>query len=311
MPVESMETLKRRMDNMGDLLAIVKTMKTLAAVNIRQYEHAVEALTDYNRTVELGLRALLHQMDTLPAAEPTPAAPTTGIILFGSDQGMCGQFNDQVVNFALAELDRLQLAHTQRILLAIGARAVAALQEHDHPVQVQWAVPGSIEAITPLIHDIVTLIDGWRSQQAMTRVLLFFNRPVSNSAYRPELLTLWPVDWSRLQRLAHEAWPTRLIPMFTMSVDRLLAALLRQYLFVSLYRAFAESLMSENASRMVTMQAAETNIQEHLEDLTMLYHQQRQTAITAELLDIVAGFEALTGAASAQRKAASSVVGSV
>jgi F-type H+-transporting ATPase subunit gamma len=75
---------------------------------------------------------------------------------------------------------------------------------------------------------------------------------------------------------------------------QLFSALIRQYLFVALYRAFAESMASENASRLGSMLAAEKNIQGHLSRLTVDYHQGRQQSITEELLDIVAGFEILT-----------------
>jgi F-type H+-transporting ATPase subunit gamma len=80
-----------------------------------------------------------------------------------------------------------------------------------------------------------------------------------------------------------------------MDRERLFSALIHQYLFVSLYRAFAESLASENAARLAAMQNAERNIEERLGELNRQYHQQRQTAITSELLDIVSGFEALRG----------------
>ncbi|RQW81246.1 MAG: hypothetical protein EHM14_01710 [Methanothrix sp.] len=69
-----------------------------------------------------------------------------------------------------------------------------------------------------------------------------------------------------------------------------MAALIRQYLFFSLYRAFIESLASENASRLPLMQVAEKNIEEHLNELNMHFRIQCQTAITSELLDIVTGF---------------------
>jgi F-type H+-transporting ATPase subunit gamma len=84
------------------------------------------------------------------------------------------------------------------------------------------------------------------------------------------------------------------LPAFAMDPDHLFSALVRQYLFVSLYRALAESMASENASRLAAMQSAERNIGDRLDDLTRQFHQQRQTAITSELLDIAAGFEALT-----------------
>ena len=82
-----------------------------------------------------------------------------------------------------------------------------------------------------------------------------------------------------------------------MNWDRLFSLLIREYLFVSLYRAFAESLASENASRLASMQVAERNIENRLDELNAQYHQQRQNGIDAELFDLVAGFEALSSKA--------------
>ena len=81
-----------------------------------------------------------------------------------------------------------------------------------------------------------------------------------------------------------------------MDWNRLFSWLIREYLFVSLYRGFAESLASENASRLASMQVAERNIENRLDELNAQYHQQRQSGIDAELFDLVAGFEALGGA---------------
>jgi F-type H+-transporting ATPase subunit gamma len=78
-----------------------------------------------------------------------------------------------------------------------------------------------------------------------------------------------------------------------MDWEPLFSRLIRQYLFISLYRATVESLASENAARLAAMQAAEKNIEERLTVLNAEYRQQRQNLITGELLDIVSGFEAL------------------
>jgi F-type H+-transporting ATPase subunit gamma len=77
------------------------------------------------------------------------------------------------------------------------------------------------------------------------------------------------------------------------------AHLLRQYLFVSFFRAFAQSLAAENAARLISMQAAEKNILDLKEELLALFREQRQATITNELLDIVSGFEALSEEANA------------
>jgi F-type H+-transporting ATPase subunit gamma len=79
-----------------------------------------------------------------------------------------------------------------------------------------------------------------------------------------------------------------------MDPDALFSALVREYLFASLFRAMVDSLAAENASRLAAMQGAERNISDQLDALQSRYHQQRQMTITEELLDIVSGFEALS-----------------
>ena len=70
---------------------------------------------------------------------------------------------------------------------------------------------------------------------------------------------------------------------------------IREYLFVSLFRACAESLASENASRLAAMQRADKNIDELLEELNRTFHRLRQSGIDEELFDVISGFEALSG----------------
>ena len=74
-----------------------------------------------------------------------------------------------------------------------------------------------------------------------------------------------------------------------------LRALVREYLFISLFQACAESLASENASRLAAMERADKNINELLEQLHSSFHQLRQSGIDEELFDVVSGFEALVG----------------
>jgi F-type H+-transporting ATPase subunit gamma len=292
--METVESIKRRIGNTEDLLSIVKTMKTLAAINIRQYEKAVESLADYYRTIEMGFQVLLHNSPQAILSESAVSHSATGIIIFGSDQGMCGQFNEQIAAMALEELARLKIPETQRVVLILGTRLAAYLEALEQPHDDAWPIPGSVAGITPLIQDIVVKIDLWRAQRGIARVILFHNRPLSGAAYQPHMLNLLPVNLDRLRRLARKEWPSRVLPTFTMDWQQLLSTLIHQYLFVAIYRAFAESLMSENASRLATMQSAERNIEEHLDALNTLFHQQRQQSITEELLDIVSGFEALT-----------------
>ncbi len=101
--------------------------------------------------------------------------------------------------------------------------------------------------------------------------------------------------WNVQQSLAEVAWPTSNRPE-TMSGDiTTLRALIREYLFISLFRACAESLASENASRLAAMERADKNITDLLEHLHGTFHRLRQSGIDEELSDVIAGFEALVG----------------
>jgi len=104
---------------------------------------------------------------------------------------------------------------------------------------------------------------------------------------------LYRRGWRR--ELAEIPWPTRNLPEIMGGKTTALRALIREYLFVSLFRACAESLASENASRLAAMQRADKNIDELLEHLNSTFHRVRQSGIDEELFDVVSGFEALAG----------------
>lgn len=290
----TLQAIRQKMASAEELQSVVKTMKGLAAANIWQYEQAVEALTDYMQTIELGLQIVLQNRSAqLEIAQP-PQNDSLGAIIFGSDQGMCGHFNEQVVNYALDQMARLQPTAAPRRLISLGIRVTATLENAGQPLEKSFMMPGSIEGVTPTVQQIVVHLENWRHQQQLGRVVLFHNAPLSGSSYEPQLVHLLPLDLQWLHRLQDKAWQSRTLPTFTMEWPTLLASLIRQYLFTTIYQAIVESLASENASRLASMQAAEKNIDERLEMFTNQYHHERQRSITEELLDVAAGFEALT-----------------
>lgn len=299
--MESIEEIRRRLKNAGDLHAIVRTMRALAMASIRQYERAVESLTDYYRTTELGLHVVLttavREGYALPPAPRRPVAEQgTGILVFGSDQSMCGQFNEQIAAYTAEKVTRLGIPPHNLHVIAIGARVTPLLSEHGFKVDNLFSVPGSVAAITPMVQELLLRSDQWQNPAAppiIEQIFLFYNQLQSTIAYRPRMQRLLPINLKQLRHLEHQRWPSPVLPTFSMDWQPLFSALLREHLFVSLFRAFAESLASENAARLVSMQAAERNIEERLEELHKLYHHQRQNAITSELLDIISGFELL------------------
>jgi len=293
--VSTTESIKRKVETAQELHSVVKSMKALAAASIKQYEMAVESLSKYNQTIEMGLQVVLGAREALIVAEPNKNN-RLGAIIFGSDQGMCGQFNEQIASYAIDLLNNLPNQPEARKILAVGTRVIASLEAAGQSVEDHFAMPKSIAGITQVVQELLLHIEVWREEQQIDQVFLFYNEPFSNNSHRPHTLHLLPVDQQWLQNLKQRKWSTHVLPTFTMDWSRLFSSLLQQYFFISLYRAVAESLACENASRLASMQVAQSNIEERLEELTAQFQHQRQSSITEELLDIVAAFEALSEA---------------
>lgn len=309
----TLEALQTQIHSIEDLQAVVRTMKALAMVSLRQYDKARLSLAAYQATVELGLQGLLYHRRFLaeggmPLNTSRSQTGQVGVVILGSDHGLCGPFNEQIVTHALADLHRQGWSPQQCRIVAVGSRLLPHLTAAHYAVDQTLALPSSLEGIPALLQDLWAVLDAWRfptqgvqrpspegqpRPTAIDRILLFYHRALSTTAFQPHTQQWLPLDPTWLRHLDQAPWPSSGWPMVFEPWAESLTVCLRQYLLGALHQATVESLASENASRLLAMQAAEKNIEERLTDLTADYRQQRQNAITGELLDIVAGFEAL------------------
>ena len=290
---DSTASLRRKIDSAEELQSIVRTMKAVAASNIGQYEKSVRALADYYRTVELGLVACLRNNASIsPMGKGTRQAQRgdIGAVVFGSDQGLVGQFNEVVAEYAMKTLGALP--GTPRIW-AVGARVHARLADAGVPLMGLFSLPNSVKGIASLVGQIQIEAEAHRAKGQYARLYVFHNRPHSGALYEPVDQPLFPLDAHWRQRVADVPWPTRNVPEVMGGGTATLGGLIREYLFISLFRACAESLASENASRLSAMQRADKNIDELLERLHGTFHRLRQSGIDEELFDVLSGVEAL------------------
>jgi F-type H+-transporting ATPase subunit gamma len=291
--METLESLSERLETTDDIRTIVRTMKALSAVSIRQYEAAEAAISDYDETVALGLTALLRARHAqgLPLPRTADPAAREAVIVIGSDRGLCGRYNEIVARRAAA-----RIGPRTAVLAVVGARAAARLEAEGHGIDRLMAPPGSVTGMTPMVQRALVEIERWTRARGVGRVSVVHNRREGRARAVPVERTLLPIPEADLRRLRDRDWPGRGLPFFRMEPARLLSWLVRQRTFVVLYRALAEALASEHATRLAAMQSAERNIDARGEELTALYRRKRQETITRELLDVVAGFEAVGGA---------------
>jgi F-type H+-transporting ATPase subunit gamma len=290
---DSLESLRHKINGAAELESVVRTMKALAASSITQYERAVLSLDDYYRTVELGLVACLHQTGMKMQTQDAAGKGSSKLcaVVFGSDQGLVGQFNEVLAEFVI---DKLHDMPSDKNILAVGERIQVHFADPGLTVSGNFAVPNSIAAVTMLIGRILGGIESQRERGKDLHVYLFHNRPRYGAFYAPVMQRLLPLDETWQRGLAGIRWPSVNLPEVVGDAAATLQTLTLEYLFISLFRACAESLASENASRLAAMQRAEKNIDELLDDLNQNFHRQRQSGIDEELFDVISGFEALS-----------------
>ena len=289
-----LERAKRRIRNTTELQSVVKIMKAISSVNIQEYEESVRSLGEYNKTIELGLQIILQNNKNLLMPKKLDEKGSLGAVVFGSEQGLCGKFNDIVASYALDRMAEMQ--HEERRVLAVGGRVFARLEDAGQSVEAHFSFSGDFLGITEVMGKVLAKIDQWRLESNVNQIVLFYNRPTAGiaGAFSTQMAYLFPIDAGWFAGLAEKGWQTHSLPTYSMDTEMLFSSLVREHLFFSLYRAFAESLASENSSRLSSMQAAERNIEEHLHELLTSYRKQRQEAISSELLDILTGYEALS-----------------
>ena len=266
-------------------------MKSLAAVNIRQFERAVESLEQYRAVVDMAWTILLRLGQPMPLKRHGENAVC---MIIGSDQGMCGQFNEVLWPFAQEQVQVLRDQGLDITYWGIGEKINGALQDAGLTEGEQLSVPGSLNAINARVQEMIRKIENWRSNKRLEHVYLCYNRVSDKGGYSQAFEKILPLDKTWTETYTSRKWPNRCLPMMGLPKDAMFSHLFSQHLFVSFYRALAQSLASENAARLMAMQAAEKNILELEEDLQALFREQRQAAITSELLDIISGFEALS-----------------
>jgi len=276
--------IKEKLKNALEIKSIVKTMKTISAVNIRQYEAS-------NKAVSASLGILIEAMEM--AGIKTSAAANKGAcgsVIIGSDMGICGRFNETLLDYVLKNME-----DDKTVPAVVGERmAKLAVKMRDlQPVVFEY--PKSLIRDTPeVINGLIQLIKGWSDKESIETVDIYFNKPSPGSAYKPDCIRLYPF---KIENKCREGI------FHYLKLNELREGIIRQYIYAVIYGSFVGSLISENHSRLAAMQAAEKNIDGQIEQLIFSYNSERQSEVTAELLDIISSFEMLSGLNSRQNNA--------
>jgi len=285
---ETFEGLRRKIAAASELGSVVRAMKALAASNIGQYEKAALSLTEYEQSVRLAL-SLAVPGKNWPIPTATGEAPLVRIVAFGSDQGLIGSFNQTIAEQIVSSFQP-----SSAIVWAVGERLADSLVEYRFPQVRRMSLPASIQNISHVIGESLKQITDETPDLTRLELTVFHHQPRAGGTSDLIAQRIFPFDQAWRDGIQSIRWPTiqgaEVIGRGTLPFH----ALLREHLFISLFRACVESLASENACRLAAMQRAGKNIDSLTESLTQHFHRLRQGAIDEELFDVVAGFEAFT-----------------
>ena len=205
--MQTLESLSDALETTADIQSLVRTMKALSAASIRQFERAEEALADYERTIELGLTAVLH--DRRARGQPLPRTGETGpsraaLIVIGSERGLCGRYNETIARFAS---DRIEGPDT--LLAVLGVRAAARLEAEDRRVDTVFTLPGSVGGLSDLVQSVIVQSDRWQREGGVGRIHVVHNRREGRTLAQPVERQLLPLPEAYLKSLLDAPWPGR------------------------------------------------------------------------------------------------------
>jgi F-type H+-transporting ATPase subunit gamma len=274
------QSLRRRLQSQGTLYEAVLAMKSLSAHHFRIARTALSAARVYRRDIDAALAALGFVPPVLHAAQP-------GLVLIGSDLGLCGGYNSHLVQKAAEQQASLQFA----VVYCVGRRPVSLLARAGLPITRLYQAPTSVIGLTPLLLRLAEEILSDHMAGKFSSLHVISARFEGVGAYAPVCMQLWPVPPVR------QAVPGRLSDY--VSRERLITVALREFLYIVFFQILLDALAAEYSTRLVATSAAaewlKTRIAETHRQLAMI----RREASTQELLEIVSGARRRHGATAA------------
>ena len=276
--------LRGRIRSIISIQQTTRAMRMIAAVKLRKAQERLTRLRPYRQKVETLLHTLLAQLEEPHPYQQTPPAPKALYVVLSSSRGLCGAFNSGLVRWLLPQLPPPQEAD----LLILGKKAYEMFRRSGYAIEYQDLFGAKDIAFTAVQERSAWLYEAFRTQKYRA-IYLVYNRFGGVGRSMPTKEQLFPLPEVSVEQQERRWW------IHEPALPLLIEHFVPLYAEAALWSAIQESVTAEHAARMVAMQAATDNAEELLRTLRLQYNKARQASITKELLEIVAGAEALKG----------------
>jgi F-type H+-transporting ATPase subunit gamma len=295
----SQRDIKRRIHSVQNTLKVTKAMEMVSAARLRRAQHRIEATRPYALRMAEFLGGLAETVDPdiyarFPLLDARPEVQRAAVVAMTADRGLAGGFNATIIRATNARLQAYAARGVEVDLLVVGKRGVGTFRFQGktmvHTYQGITDRPTFLDA-QGIAHTLADLFVSGR----VDRVDVIFNHFKSAMEQRVDEQQVLPIDPKAMmsgQERAQSAWSQNFI--FEPSAQEILRDLLPSYMEIAVYRALLESTASEHGARMTAMRNASETAGEMIDSLTLAMNRARQASITQEILEVVAGAEALS-----------------
>ena len=303
----SQQDVKDRISSVENIEKITRAMQMVAAARLRKAEQRIEALRPYAKAIRRMTREAAEaagNMPDVPILSEHDSVDTVGMLLITGDRGLAGAFNSQIVRRGVQSGGDHERDGKSIVWYASGSKGASSLAFRGKKVQESYTGftdrPAYADA-REIASDLMSAyIDG-----EVDRVEIIYNGYISPLTQKVTHETLLPLQEASIIEDEDEDEDAdeedddgqdgkRALVEYEPDPEEILKRLVPDYVEISIYRALLESTASEHGARMTAMRSASENAKELLDDLTLEMNRARQAEITQEIMEVVAGAEAIT-----------------
>jgi F-type H+-transporting ATPase subunit gamma len=276
--------IETRIVSLGELLEIVAAIRALAASQMQQALRSLEAIRRYSETIREALSDAARMLPSDGHSHATPEVSKSGLIVFCSEHGMCGGFNEDPIRIA----KQTYAENSQRfVLIAVGTRGAQTCRERGLKTDLVLPMATHCAGVTTAARRLATEVYRMLNDGRIAGLEVVYAQH-ANEAMRTKRQRLLPLEVPTVKPP-----PTQLPPLIYLTPRRLFDDIVAEYFFAVLENAAMQSFYSESLTRFRTMEAAYHNIENKNEELTKLARRLRQEGVTSEILDLISSAQAL------------------
>jgi F-type H+-transporting ATPase subunit gamma len=291
----AVQDIKRRIRSVRNTRKITRAMELVAAAKLRRAQARIEAMRPYAERMEelvVGVARASSSVRGLPLLQRREVR-TAAILPLTGDRGLAGAFNAQVLREAFATERRLREEGVEQRWLVAGRKGASTLRFRRYEIEQAWAGFSDsprYEDAQAIAHRVAELY----AEHEVDRVVVIYNHFESALTQRVVAQDVLPIPENLLEGDKEQSKALLGDFIYEPEPEQILERLLPVYVETGLYRALLESAASEQGARMTAMRNASKNAAELIDHLTLQMNRARQAEITQEILEVVAGADALT-----------------